>query len=80
MVLAPSRIAPADRSRAVLEETLRAAGNDDVTLIVFPGAGHGFWIVRDDGGAWDWPRQTPGCAATMVEWAVARARSARAAP
>lgn len=68
------RQVPAERSRDVLEQAFRAAGNDDVTLAIFPGASHGFWVVRGESERWDWPRQAPGCHSAIVEWVLAHTR------
>jgi pimeloyl-ACP methyl ester carboxylesterase len=60
----------------LLRDYLAAAGNDDVTVAVFPEVGHS--LIRNGtlvGGEWTWPtgfwrwtRKAPGVADTLVSW------------
>lgn len=65
-------LVPVAPSKRRIETSLRAAGNRDVTTLVFPAAGHGLAVTARP-GVWDWPRLAPGFHETMVKWIVARA-------
>nr|MBO2500704.1 alpha/beta fold hydrolase [Acidimicrobiia bacterium] len=61
-------LVPVAQSERVFREGLAAAGNRDVTVVVFPAADH--WImVEGPGGEREW---APGYIDTMTAWALAR--------
>lgn len=65
-------IVPVELSVNRIREALTAAGNQDVTVKIFPGADHNFRLpagVRaDTNGKWDFPRSTPGFMETVLDW------------
>ncbi len=65
-------IVPVELSVTRIREALTAAGNQDVTVKIFPGADHNFRLpvgVRSDtNGKWDFPRSAPGFVETVLDW------------
>ena len=68
---------PVKTSVARLEHALKQAGNKDVKIAVFPGAGHEITLPAgqrpDTKGKWDWPRLAPGYLQTLMDWTLKRA-------
>ena len=71
---ADDALVPVERSRRSIEGWLHAADNNNVTTLVFSGAGHGL-ALTGRAGKWDWPRLAPGFHDVMVKWIVAHASS-----
>jgi uncharacterized protein len=66
---------PARRSADLITAALRAAGNDDARVVVFPGADHMLRTsARAAGGGWAWPRAAPGYQDTVTAWLARMAR------
>jgi dienelactone hydrolase len=70
-------LVPAEKSRAILDRALRKGGNNDYTLKIFPGAGHGLPIIRGKDDPWDWPRLAPGYQEMMIDWLLKRVDEVR---
>ena len=72
---AADELVPAGRSAAMIEAALRAGGNRDATVRIFPAANH---MLRTlplvAGGAWDWPRAAPGYLELTTRWMKERVR------
>jgi dienelactone hydrolase len=66
---AADELLPARVSAEKIEDALRAGGNRDATVSVFPGADH---VLRRHppvtGVAWDWPRAAPGYLDLITRW------------
>jgi len=63
---------PAQKSREIIGGVLQQGGNPDVTLKIFPNAGHGISLFQGEDAPWDWPRLAPGYHELIVEWLTAR--------
>jgi dienelactone hydrolase len=61
---------PVAESVAAVRAALAAAGNRDVTLVVYPRADHE--LLEKENGA-GWPRLAPGFIEAMTRWARKRA-------
>jgi dienelactone hydrolase len=76
---AADELVPAQQSAERLAGALRAGGNKDVTVRVYPRANHVVRLVTSPlapaGNAWQWPRQAPGYASEVMSWALAGART-----
>jgi pimeloyl-ACP methyl ester carboxylesterase len=68
-------LVPVEQSKQSIQSWLNAAGNRDVTLLVYPGAGHGL-ALTGRAGVWDWPRLAPGFHDAMLKWIAAHVSSA----
>jgi uncharacterized protein len=64
-------VVPVEKSRSLIEEYLKQAGNRDVTLRMMPGVDHGNNIVPA-GAEWDFPRSSPEYDDVMVNWVKSR--------
>jgi imidazolonepropionase-like amidohydrolase/pimeloyl-ACP methyl ester carboxylesterase len=63
-------VVPVEEGKAIIQKALKASGNTDVTVKIFPGVDHGVVLVRPKEGPWDFPRVDISYYDTMVEWLI----------
>jgi uncharacterized protein len=66
-------VVPVEKSRSLIEESLKRSGNSDVTVRILAGIDHGNNVAVKP-GEWDFPRSSPEYDMVMVEWLKQRVR------
>lgn len=64
-------VVPVTQGRAIIENALKKAGNNNVTVRIFPNVNHAVVLVNQD-KTWDFPRVDLNYYAAMAEWTVSR--------
>lgn len=66
-------VVPVSEGKAIIENALKKAGNQDVTVKIFPNVNHGVVLINQE-KSWDFPRVDLNYYEAMVDWALEKVK------